>query len=115
MTAPKRGGAPMVQSSGSMVMANANGVAPDADFRAREQRRAEVYDSLVRRLHGIQGFPKDCGDRACRRARACVGAGLRCKRDHPLPPSTPQEEAEAMQMFRDALRSHARRRGLPCL
>ena len=119
MTARKRGGAAMVQTgSGSVVMANPNGVAPDEAFRAHEQRRAEAYDALLRRLRELQGFPNSCGDRACRRAQACVGRGLRCQRDQPpLPPPTPEDRAKeeaAMEMFREALRREAHRRGLWC-
>jgi hypothetical protein len=59
---------------------------------------------MTRRLHTLAGNPRRCRERACRRARRCVGADFRCLRDFPAPAMSPEEEARARARFLGALR-----------
>ncbi len=92
-------------------------VAGRAAIAAAERRQQDLREFLMRRMHGLLGYPSACRIRGCRRARACVGAGLTCLRDRPpSPPSTPEENAQvdaAMNMLRDALRKRLERSGRP--
>lgn len=68
------------------------------------QDRDVVRASLIRRMNTLLRFPARCGDALCRRTRRCVGLTMRCDRDFPALPLTPEQHAEAAASMRAALR-----------
>ena len=56
----------------------------------------EFRRALARKIMTLLGLPRRCREPACRRARRCAGADLRCQRDFPGPPMTPDDKARAL-------------------
>ena len=63
--------------------------------------------ALARKIMTLLGLWRRCRGPACRRAKRCAGPDLRCQRDFPAPPMTPDEEARALAEFQHALRRRA--------
>ena len=52
--------------------------------------------ALTRRIKTFLGDPRRCREPICRRSKFCLGPDLRCARDFPAPPSTPEERSRAL-------------------
>ena len=59
--------------------------------------------ALLRRLMTFTGMPRRCRAPICRRTKRCLGPGLRCQRDHPLPKLAPVENAAVKAGLKRAL------------
>jgi hypothetical protein len=64
----------------------------------------ELRLELARGLFTLQGMPRRCRERGCRRARACVGKSLRCQHDFPSPPISEKIEAARLGFVQKLLR-----------
>ncbi|HVY00767.1 MAG TPA: hypothetical protein VHA55_13360 [Pseudorhodoplanes sp.] len=64
----------------------------------------ELRLELTRRLLTLQGMPRRCRERGCRRAKACIGKSLRCQRDFPSPPISERIEAARLAFVQKLLR-----------
>ena len=68
-----------------------------------EAERVVFRKSIERRIMTAMCYPQRCGDTRCRRTLNCVGLTMRCDRDFPAPPSTPEQIAETMAIVKEAL------------
>ena len=68
--------------------------------------------AMTRRMATLVGDPLRCREARCRRTRRCVGPTMRCCRDFRAPPSTPEEDAALMAIYRKALAARARELGI---
>jgi hypothetical protein len=59
--------------------------------------------ALARRIYTSMGEPRRCGERVCRRMKRCAGPDLRCARDFPAPPSTPEAWARVQAQIKRAV------------
>jgi hypothetical protein len=59
--------------------------------------------ALTRRILTLCGLPRRCREPVCRRAKRCLGPDLRCQRDFPGRPLTPEQEANARAALKRAL------------
>jgi hypothetical protein len=59
--------------------------------------------ALTRRILTHVGMARRCREPACRRARRCAGRDLRCLREHPLPPTSAQDQSRLMAKLQRAL------------
>jgi hypothetical protein len=59
--------------------------------------------ALTRRIYTSMGEPLRCGERVCRRMKRCAGPDLRCARDFPAPPSTPEAWARVQAQIKRAV------------
>jgi hypothetical protein len=78
--------------------------------------REEIMRGVHRKLMTFLDMPSRCRERLCRRTKRCVGPTMRCARDVPARPSTPEQEArfkadllKALQHRLAELRSDAAR------
>ena len=67
---------------------------------------------MARSMNTAIGDPLRCREPRCRRVGRCVGLTMRCNRDFPAPPSTPEQDAEMMAEVRKALMARARDLGV---
>jgi len=81
------------------------------DGGARELDRDVFRMMLARRLNEFSELPRGCGEPLCRRSGRCVGPTMRCHRDFPLPPKTPEEETDMMADVRKLLMERVAAKG----
>jgi hypothetical protein len=55
-------------------------------------------------------MPRRCRERACRRAKRCVGPTMRCKLDFPGPKLTPEEDAQMRADWKRSIEQDLARR-----
>jgi hypothetical protein len=55
--------------------------------------------ALTRRILTLCDLPRRCREPVCRRNKRCLGPDLRCQRDFPETPSTPDQEAAVKAAF----------------
>jgi hypothetical protein len=67
----------------------------------------EFRFALARKIMTLLGLWRRCREPACRRGKRCAGPDLRCQRDFPAPPMTPEQEARALAEVSHALKRHA--------
>jgi hypothetical protein len=108
---------PAAHSRGDKSETDAGASAGRADQRARAAALPDDDDpvpdnvdefrlALARKIMTLLGMHRRCGEGACRRHRRCSGADLRCQRDNPMPPMTPDQEAAALADVQRALQRH---------
>jgi hypothetical protein len=66
---------------------------------------------LLRRMVDVQKGWRRCREPICKRMKRCAGpdrgAGIRCVRDNPQPPLTPQQRARAAAQMQRMLQRRA--------
>lgn len=71
-----------------------NYVAPGPDGDDPVPDDIDVFRlALSRRISGVLGMPRRCREPVCRRSKLCKGPDMRCARDFPPRPLSPEEDA----------------------
>ena len=83
--------------------AQARALPPQADDDPVPKNIDEFRLTLARRILTFLGMPRRCRAPICRRTKRCLGPGLRCQRDNPLPALTPDEDAAVKAQLKRAL------------
>lgn len=66
--------------------------------------------ALARKLLTFSRMPRRCREPVCRRSKRCAGPDMRCQRDFPQPPMTPEEDARVRAEVRRLLDREIARR-----
>jgi hypothetical protein len=59
--------------------------------------------AMTRRIVTMLGTPRRCRESVCRRSKRCMGPTMRCRRDFPLPKTSPERSAAAIATVYKAL------------
>jgi hypothetical protein len=90
------------------AQANLPAVPKPADDDPVPENIDDFRNELARRISRLiaveQGYWRGCQERACRRRRACVAPRIHCSNAPPLPPMTPEQEAQAIAQVQHMLR-----------
>jgi hypothetical protein len=93
---------------------NVNGQAaatPESDEEAMPRDIEAFRLGLLRRMVDVQKGWRHCREPICKRMKRCAGpdrgAGIRCVRDNPQPPLTPQQRARAAAQMQRMLQRRA--------
>ena len=76
--------------------AQARALPPRLDDEPVPKDIDEFRVALARRMLTFLGMPRRCREPICRRTKRCAGPDLRCQRDNPAPPRTPEQHAHMM-------------------
>ena len=59
--------------------------------------------AFSRQIRTLLGDARRCREPVCRRAKRCAGVDMRCQREQPAPPTTPEQWARVRAEFYKAL------------
>jgi hypothetical protein len=105
-TKPRSNAPQPAKPSSDALLASVAFGAPPADAAAGDpvpQDAAVFRLALARRMLTFLGLPRRCHEPVCRRLKRCAGPTMRCQRDFPAPPSTPEQDANNKAVLRRAL------------